>query len=88
MSVAADESGLRVTSVTLPIADIQALRELAREAERSMSGEVRLAVARHLADQRWVVERTVAWLHSRHRLLIRTNRSDEIQRPSSPSPAV
>jgi transposase len=31
-----------------------------------------------LGKQRWVVERTFAWLHNRRRLLIRTDRSDEI----------
>ena len=30
-----------------------------------------------LGQQRWVVERTFAWLHNRRRLLIRTDRSDE-----------
>jgi hypothetical protein len=28
--------------------------------------------------QRWVVERTFAWLHNRRRLLIRTDRRDDI----------
>jgi transposase len=31
-----------------------------------------------LGRKRWVVERTFAWLHNRRRLLIRTDRSDEI----------
>jgi transposase len=31
-----------------------------------------------LGKQRWVVERTFAWLHNRRRLLIRTDRSHEI----------
>jgi transposase len=31
-----------------------------------------------LGQQRWVVERTFAWLHNRRRLLIRTDRSDDI----------
>jgi transposase len=31
-----------------------------------------------LGRQRWVVERTFAWLHNRHRLLIRTDRRDDI----------
>jgi hypothetical protein len=33
-----------------------------------------LAARRH----RWVVERTFAWLHNRRRLLIRTDRRDDI----------
>jgi transposase len=31
-----------------------------------------------LGRHRWVVERTFAWLHSRRRLLIRTDRRDDI----------
>ena len=31
-----------------------------------------------LGHQRWVVERTFAWLHNRRRLLIRTDRRDDI----------
>ena len=31
-----------------------------------------------LGRQRWVVERTFAWLHNRRRLLIRTDRHDDI----------
>jgi transposase len=31
-----------------------------------------------LGRQRWVVERTFAWLHNRRRLLIRTDRRDDI----------
>jgi transposase len=31
-----------------------------------------------LGHQRWVVERTFAWLHNRRRLLLRTDRSDLI----------
>lgn len=31
-----------------------------------------------LGRERWVVERTFAWLHSRRRLLIRTDRRDDI----------
>ena len=31
-----------------------------------------------IGRQRWVVERTFAWLHSRRRLLIRTDRRDDI----------
>lgn len=31
-----------------------------------------------LGKQRWVVERTFAWLHNRRRLLIRTDRRDDI----------
>ncbi|MGH3014551.1 MAG: transposase, partial [Gaiellaceae bacterium] len=38
--------------------------------------------ARRCGDQerrlRWVVERTFAWLHNRRRLLIRTDRRDDI----------
>jgi transposase len=32
----------------------------------------------HLGRDRWVVERTFAWLHNRRRLLVRTDRLDEI----------
>jgi hypothetical protein len=35
---------------------------------------------RTLIADRWVVERTFAWLHNRRRLLIRTDRSNEIHR--------
>jgi transposase len=31
-----------------------------------------------LGRHRWVVERTFAWLHTRRRLLIRTDRRDDI----------
>jgi hypothetical protein len=31
-----------------------------------------------LGRQRWVVERTFAWLHNRRRLLVRTDRRDDI----------
>jgi transposase len=31
-----------------------------------------------LGRHRWVVERTFAWLHNRRRLLVRTDRRDEI----------
>jgi transposase len=31
-----------------------------------------------LGRQRWVVERTFAWLHNRRRLLIRADRRDDI----------
>ena len=31
-----------------------------------------------LGRHRWVVERTFAWLHNRRRLLIRTDRRDDI----------
>jgi transposase len=31
-----------------------------------------------LGHQRWVVERTFAWLHNRRRLLVRTDRRDDI----------
>jgi len=31
-----------------------------------------------LGKERWVVERTFAWLHNRRRLLLRTDRLDEI----------
>ena len=40
-----------------------------------------------LGRQRWVVERTFAWLHNRRRLLIRTDRRDDIHEGFSPSPA-
>jgi transposase len=32
----------------------------------------------HLGRDRWVVERTFAWLHNRRRLLLRTDRRDDI----------
>jgi transposase len=32
----------------------------------------------HLGRDRWVVERTFAWLHNRRRLLLRTDRLDQI----------
>ena len=41
----------KVTSVALPRRDIVALRELAREQERTLSAEVRRAISKHLADQ-------------------------------------
>ena len=31
-----------------------------------------------LGHHRWVVERTFAWLHNRRRLLVRTDRHDDI----------
>jgi hypothetical protein len=43
---------LTVTSVALPAADIERLRERAREAERTLSGQLRVAVREHLAKER------------------------------------
>jgi transposase len=37
-----------------------------------------------LGRERWVVERTFAWLHNRRRLLVRTDRRQEIHAGSSP----
>jgi transposase len=35
-----------------------------------------------LGRERWVVERTFAWLHNRRRLLLRTDRRDDIHESS------
>jgi hypothetical protein len=40
-----------VTSVALPAADLERPRERAREQERTLSAEVRIAVQRHLAER-------------------------------------
>ena len=42
----------RVTSVLIPIAQLERLRELADEADRSLGAEVRRAISEHLERER------------------------------------
>ena len=49
--------------------------------KRAITAEIARRKTEHgsgLGRQRWVVERTFAWLHNRRRLLIRTDRRDDI----------
>ena len=48
MAAVADGRGLTLMAVKLPERDLDALRVLAREQERTLSGQVRLAVRAHL----------------------------------------
>jgi hypothetical protein len=55
-----------------------ALNWIARPGLRTLRARRQIEHGSGLGRHRWVVERTFAWLHNRRRLLIRTDRRDDI----------
>jgi len=69
--------GIRYASETAPLADVS-WRELRRRGIQARIAAPKTPHGSGLGKQRWVVERTIAWLHQYRRLRVRYERRDDI----------